>query len=239
MIYIAGSVCAIISFVLFSIYFIYKHIKNKEETKFLNLYNDLAKLKEINITCKPTGKINNSYSQGKQSYKYKTDHLNEIIVRNIKIFSDVDCEPISNYLIEIKKKLINICNGFQSQIESIIKDKKDVVENKNSDLSSVEYIFSAFASNNNDYDLTQKGVNIFDRIDSDINNLIDEIMINIINRYAHLKNKTNATINKEQSFIIWLKKYLAWQKIIPFIGSTFFSLLIALLANYISFLIFK
>lgn len=234
MFYIIGSVCTAVLFILLAIYFIIKHFNNKEETKFLNLYNTLIKLKSTNISCKPTGRLNNSYSQGKNSYKDKITSLSNIIVNNIKIFSDSGSKNIKDYLVEVKKKLTALSKTFQIQIESIIKDKKDLVDN--SGFGSIESIFSS--TNKNDFDMTQKGVNCFDSIDNDINNLIDEIVINLINRYAVVKNQVSKANEDPPSFIVWLKRCLSWQRIIPIICSLVSSFLVGLLVNYISNLIF-
>lgn len=234
MFYIIGSICTVILFILLTLYFIKKHFNNKEETKFLNLYNDLVELKSTNISCQPTGKLNNSYSQGKNSYKDKITSLSNVIVNNIKIFSDIGSKNIKEYLVEAQKKLTVLSKTFQMQIESIIKDKKDLVDN--SGIGSIESIFSSF--NKNDFDMTQKGVNCFDSIDNDINNLIDEIVINLINRYAVVKNQVDKASENPPSFIVWLKRYLGWQKIIPIICSLISSFLMGLFVNYISNLIF-
>lgn len=234
MFFIIGSICTAVIFILLAAYFIKKHFDGKEETKFLNLYNELIKLKKKNISCKPEGRSNNSYSEGKKNYKHKITLLNDLIVGNIKIFSDINSRNIKDYLVEIKTKLTLLSESFQTQIESIIKDKNDLVDSGR--FGSFDSIFSS--SNNNDFDMTQKGVNYFDRIDNNINNFIDEIVINLITKYATIKKQIEKAKENPPGFIIWLKKYLRWQKIIPIICGLISSFLMGLLVNYVSNLIF-
>jgi len=235
MFFAIGGIVVLLLLIIFLVIQVNHTVKSKEENKFLCLYKSLSDLKKTVISCKPTGRTNNSYSQGKATLKAKTDSLNQLIIDNIKIFSDYGISCLSDYLIQARNKVLALTKTFYIQIESIVKDKKEIVSQTN---NSFDSIFSAFSSSNNDEDLSQKGVNYFDKIDNDMNSLIDEIIINLIIKYSSIKKVKVKDVCESKSFISWIKSYLVWQKLIPIIVGIISSFGIGLLVNYISSLIF-
>lgn len=228
-----GGIISLLLVTVIVIIIVISNINSKDEKKFLDLHNSLTELKKEEISCKPSGKLNNSYSQGKASLKTKADSLNKVIMNYIKIFTDYKLDTVSDYLIESRKEFSLLINKCYKQIESVVEN----TETRISSNTIQDTIFSAFRGY--DEDLSQKGVNVFYKIDIDINNFIDKIIINLITIYSKVKNYKQKTRIKEDNFIKWLKEHLTYKKIIPIIIGIINSFLIGLLVNYVSSLIIK